>query len=474
MSAATTLVRTLFSLPGSSAADTGGLLKQAASAHENLLHDACDQNPEPARSLAPIGVFLGGRASAARKQRLLCHPLFLEGLHGLAACSPKLLRWHESVTAPAAPRPDTVSDPAAPASLGNVTLVCHLRGECRRGPRREWRGEEEHRLCADILGRVEFPFCDWSLALRDGEGDWLGRQRIKLRLDRARACWELENAAELPFFVLSREDCLRLILANADPRGFRRLEFPNPRVKPRLQCTCSLGHGPMRYDPIGFQDTEAHAGRTGALVKRLIEAIRLNSPVVYRELRACMHTIRGFEFPESAQGVVGSFSDPTLPGVMGINVPYTAHHEPCLDPFCFTWFGHELAHTKNYLSDNILYNRGQALLRNPADRTPTVPRYGRALAVRTLFQVPYVHLYEWTLLMDFWQAGFRGLPWQVAENVIAAGEEFAAEVVEAFGLIEAEAELTPLGEIALRHFRRLFTGLLARWHSLRPRGKSSA
>jgi hypothetical protein len=384
----------------------------------------------------------------------------------LAACCPKLRRWHDCVTATSTFLQAGVDDSAAPASLGNVTLVCRLHGAIRR--------EGEHRLCTDVLGRVGFPFCDWSLTLRNEQGDWLGRQLVKLRLDRTHARWQLEDSTEMPFLVLPCEDCLHLILANADPRRFRRLEFPNGRLKPRLQCACSLGHGPIRYDPIGFQDIEAHAGSTGALVKRLIEAIRLTSPVVYREFRACIHTIRGFEFPESAYGVIGSFSDPTLPGVMGINVPYTPQHEPCLDPFCFTWFGHELGHTKNYLSDNILYGRGQALLRNPGDRTPTVPRYGRPLTVRTLFQVPYVHLYEWTLLMDFWQAGFRGLPWQPADNVVAAGEDFAAEIVEAFGLIEAEAELTALGEIALRHFQKLFTGLLARWRSLRPRGKDSA
>jgi hypothetical protein len=89
-------------------------------------------------------------------------------------------------------------------------------------------------------------------------------------------------------------------------------------------------------------------------------------------------------------------------------------------------------------------------------------------------QLPYVHLYEWTLLMDFWQAGFAGLPWQVDGDVAAAGEDLAAEIREAFALIEAHAVLTPLGEAALRHFRALYARLLARWQSLRPRGRTSA
>src|SRR5262249_45158405 len=151
---------------------------------------------------------------------------------------------------------------------------------------------------------------------------------------------------------------------------------------------------------------------------------------------ACVHTIRGFELPCTTHGVIASFSDPTLPGVMGINVSYTPRHEPCLDPFCFTWFGHELGHTKDYLCDNILYVRDQALLHNPTGRTETIPRYGRSLALRTLFQVPYVHLYEWALLMDFRQAGFQGLPWRVPPDVAALGDDLEAEIMEAFALID--------------------------------------
>ena len=106
MSAAATLVRSLFSLPGNPATDPGGFLKQAASAHEELFRRAYDpKDPDLARSLTPLGEFLGGRAPPAQKERLLCHPLFLEGLHDLAPCCPNLRHWHESVTAPPTPRP---------------------------------------------------------------------------------------------------------------------------------------------------------------------------------------------------------------------------------------------------------------------------------------------------------------------------------------------------------------------------------
>src|SRR5262249_12900717 len=157
-------------------------------------------------------------------------------------------------------------------------------------------------------------------------------------------------------------------------------------------------------------------------------AIRLNSPAVYRELRAFLHTVRGFEFPRLATGVVASFSDPTLPGVMGVAVSYTERHEPCLDPLCFTWFGHEMGHTKAYLCETVLYWMSEALIRNAAEYTDPIPRYGRALALRTVIQLPYVHLYEWALLMDFWEAGFHGLPWRVPADAAEVGEDLAAEI----------------------------------------------
>jgi hypothetical protein len=251
---------------------------------------------------------------------------------------------------------------------------------------------------------------------------------VTLALEHQQACWRLEDSREIPFLIMSRDDCLRMIIVSADPLERRLLQFPNPHVKARLQCASRLGHSKIRYDPIGFQDFQARAGLTGGLVERLIAAIRRNGPAVYQELRTFMHAVREFEWPTSAHGVIGSFSDPTLPGVMGINISYTPQHEPCVDPFCFTWFGHELGHTKHYLIDTILYGEGLALVRNPVERTEPIPRYGRPLSVRTLFQVPYVHLYEWALLMDFWEAGSRGLPWRVPGAVGAVGEDLAAEI----------------------------------------------
>jgi hypothetical protein len=155
---------------------------------------------------------------------------------------------------------------------------------------------------------------------------------------------------------------------------------------------------------------------------------------------------------------------------MGFAVAFTDDDDPCLDPFCFTWFGHEMGHTKDYLAETVLFGQGQTLAENPADRTGLIPRYGRSLAVRTVVQVPYVHLYEWALLMDFWEGGFHGLPWRVPAAAAAVGEDLAAEIAEAFPLIDGYARLTPVGEAAVAYFRELFERACVRWRVLRSRG----
>jgi hypothetical protein len=455
MSGVTALIPRLFGSPGGPAPRTGELRRRAASAHAGLLTRACARaDPALARSLGAIRALLRGPAPAGEKRRLLCHPLLIEGLHGLAPFSAELRHWHDSVTAPPAPAP-AVS--AARASLGNVALVALLRAD------RGWQGEID--CCTDEFGRVGFPLSDWTLTLGTDRHEVLARQAVTLALGRDRASWRLADAGGEPVLVTSREDCLRVVVDNADPQDRRRVEFPNPRVRPRLQCACRLGRSRVRYDPVAFPDGRAHAGLTGGLIERLVAALRRNSPAVYREFRAFVHAVRGFELPVSAYGVVGSFSDPTLPGVMGINVPYTPEGEPCADPLCFTWFGHELGHTKDYLIDTVLYERGVALVRNPAERVGPIPRYGRALPVRTVFQIPYVHLYEWAVLMDFSEAGFRVLPWPAPTDVRAVGEDLAAEIREAFELIEERVRLTRAGRAALAHFRELFAAASARWHS---------
>lgn len=457
MSNAAALLHRLFGAPGTTATDADELLNRAAATHADLLEVAC-ADPELARPLAGVLDYLHGPAPAAAKRRLLCHPLFIEGLHGLAPCAAVLRDWHDSV---AAPPTGSRAPPnaAARAALGHVALAFLLRGD------RRWEGE--HTLCTDPLGRIGFPFSDWTLTLCTDDGDFLGLQPVSLVVEQDRAYWRLPDACEPPFLVLSRADCLRLVVDNDASLEQHRLACPHSHLRPRLQHAGALGRSPVRYDPVGFKDFRAHAGLTGGLIERLLASVHHNSPAVYREFRAFVHSVRGYEFPTSTHGVVGSFSDPTLPGVVSINVPYTPRHEPCLDAFCFTWFGHELAHTKDYLIDTILYGEGGTLLLNPTARTGVIPRYGRPLAVRTLFQVPYVHLYEWALLIDFWEAGFRGLPWRMPHDIDSVGEDFALEIEEAFELIHEHAQLTALGEAALGYFEELFSLTQHRWRFAR-------
>src|SRR5262249_35728037 len=159
-------------------------------------------------------------------------------------------------TSPAAP---TV--PAARSSLGNVALVARLRVD------RRWQGEQD--LCTDEFGRVGFPLSDWGVTLRTDRHEVLTRQAVTLSLGRDQATWRRAAAGGEPVLVTSREDCLRMVADNADPVDRRRVEFPDPRVRPRLERACRLGHSRVRYDPVAFPDGRAHAGLTGGLVERL-------------------------------------------------------------------------------------------------------------------------------------------------------------------------------------------------------------
>jgi hypothetical protein len=155
---AAALLHRLFGSPGGTATNTEELLGPAAAAHAGLLTCACARGDlARGRSLAPLLAFLRGPAPAAQKRRLLYHPLFIEGLHGLAPFFADLQRWHDSVTAPLTPAPADQTVPAARVSLGNVALVLLLRAD------RHWHGE--HDFCTDVLGRVGFSFSDWSLTL---------------------------------------------------------------------------------------------------------------------------------------------------------------------------------------------------------------------------------------------------------------------------------------------------------------------
>lgn len=140
--------------------------------------------------------------------------------------------------------------------------------------------------------------------------------------------------------------------------------------------------------------------------------------------------------------------------------------EPRLSPYCFMWLGHELGHTLHYLIDDVAYTHGWQFLENPGETTPTIARYGRSLSVRTLFQVPYVHLFEWWLLMRFHEGGFAGLPWQMSDDAFAVGEDVRDEIAEAFDLIHTHARLTFAGQAVVACLRELVAEADAHWRWL--------
>src|SRR5438067_12844258 len=116
---ATALVHRMFRSPGGSRHNTQEVLERAATAHAELLTRACAHG-ELARPLASLLAFVRGSGATATKRRLLCDPLFIEGLHCLAPFSAELERWHNSVAAPAVPVPHGQAPPAARAGLDNI------------------------------------------------------------------------------------------------------------------------------------------------------------------------------------------------------------------------------------------------------------------------------------------------------------------------------------------------------------------
>ncbi len=170
--------------------------------------------------------------------------------------------------------------------------------------------------------------------------------------------------------------------------------------------------------------------------------------------------------PNYLGGQIASFSIPTTPGVIGFNVQYTDDDRPRIDPWCFLWLGHELGHTLHYLIDDVAFTHGWRFLLNPGDATPVIPRYGRALSVRTLFQIPYVHLFEWWLLMQFHERGYAALPWRITDDPQAIGADLRLEIRESFDLIEQHAQLTPTGRAVISRMHELVDEADSHWRQL--------
>jgi hypothetical protein len=293
----------------------------------------------------------------------------------------------------------------------------------------------------------------------------LSDETVRVVLKPRDCSFELAGANPEPILVMPRAD-LRRLLAGSNRLNIARMTFPHQSVRPHLARAPLLGRSGIRYEAVSCNGG-THDSTTGAILRWLVRATARSAPSIHAELCSFIRTIRGFDLPAANFGLVQSYSQPSEPGVIGFNVSYSPDDQPQLSPLCFTWLGHELGHTKHYLIDDVAFARSWRFLDNPNDSTGVVPRYGRALRVGTLFQIPYVHLYEWVLLMDFATAGFRGLPWRVDEDWRAAGDDIAAEIREAFDSMGQCARLTPVGLLVVAHLRQLELQAAARWRQMR-------
>src|SRR5262249_24911365 len=106
--------------------------------------------------------------------------------------------------------------------------------------------------------------------------------------------------------------------------------------------------------------------------------------------------------------------------------------------------------------------QGQSLTSRRCEFTETIARYGRAVPVRTLLQIPYTHLYEWVLMIEFLEGGFSALPWTICEDPVEHVEEIRAEIQETFDRIARSVPLSDAGRSVIARLRRLYSDVLAR------------
>jgi hypothetical protein len=460
--AAYALARDLFAPPGAGGAHTRHILARAAGAHARLLGSTrAAHEPHVDHLRETLLQYLRGSAAAAEKRSLLDDPQLVEALHALAPSSRELADWDAAVAPGCNDLPPDRQASLGCGRLGNVVASVLLR-------RRHWCGRIE--LATDGYGRIHLPHCDWVTIVVDERGpvrEMLAHQPIELHLTERRARWSLAGPDAVPLVSMPRNVFDAMFVDNRmfdhSPAG---IEFGGSSIRSRFERLSRVNATRIRYEPIGGDPPTAHAELTGGIVAALVAAIERNAPGIHEQLCQCIRTVHGFELPPYGSGQISSFSVPTTPGVIGFNVEYAPGDEPQLSPFCFMWLGHELGHTINYLIDDVAFIHGWRFLENPGEITPIIPRYQRAIRVRTLFQIPYVHLFEWWLLIIFYEAGFRGLPWRVREDAVAVGEDLSAEIQESFDLIAQHARLTATGRAVVWRLRELVAEADAHWRRI--------
>lgn len=456
------LARQFFAPPGADSAHTRHLLAQAAGSHARLLDTAsATQQVRLDRLRETLGAYLRSSAPSTEKRFVLDDPHFIEALHALSSASSDLSDWDATVAPGCYHAPVHYQAQLARGCLGNVVVALLLRRS------RNWCGQIE--LATDAYGRVHLPFSDWALVLvnESSEGRQLfARQSLVLHLDQHAARWMLPGAEFQLLARMPRSVFEAMFIDNRTDTQAREVEFPDGPLFSRFDRATRLGQTRIRFEPIADDLAPEHADLTGAIVAALVSAIEQNAPAIHDQLAQCIRTIHGFELPDYACGRIDSFSAPTSPGVIGFNVQYTLDDEPRLSPYCFLWLGHELGHTLHYLIDDVAYTHGWRFLENPGEMTPTIARYGRSVTVRTLSQIPYVHLYEWWLLMLFLERGFGGLPWRMPNDWIDVGNDLRDEIDEAFDLIHAHARLTATGQAVFNRLRELAGEANSHWRRL--------
>ena len=455
-------------MPGGRDTGIDVFLRDAARAHQALLSRAADETRQLKSATGKLlsGISALVRRIPRRKQRdrFLLDPTFVEAMHAAAGDSPSLAAWHRQIADP------SVAGVWSPASLeggnhlGNSLLALLLRDDPA------WQGNVV--LQTDLFGRLRFPQCAWSIALWSkcqGRDAVYSQQPITCSVTRRDVRLSLPGRPHDDLFVMARQEWLRMIVGNSDRLDCRQIVWPECDVGLRLQYASQIPGWHVAYDPVVMSDCDGHASLTGGLVAAALVAIAQQAPAVAAEFDATMSAVRGWELPTAASGTLQSFSDPTLPRVMGINVSYTADDQPRLCPFCFTWFGHELGHTTSYLIETILHVHGHSLTSCHGHFTNTVPRYGRIMPVRTLLQVPYTHLYEWVLMIEFLERGFSALAWTIEEDPVTFADDIRAEIEEAFDLIDQEASISAAGRVAVARLHDLYVDVLERWRRVRVR-----
>ncbi|MBX3438143.1 MAG: hypothetical protein KF861_11680 [Planctomycetaceae bacterium] len=451
------IVDRMFTHPGGPP-EKSDLIAPAAKAHRHLFQRECQNNSQLCAAVPLLRKRIHGRIDCRLRKQLLCHPGFVEALHRLSLSCPQTQAWHAAVASPS--MIDSVVDVRHDCRcLGAIELALRILD------RSDW--DQTLPISSDLFGRVPFALCDWTVTLRStvpSDDSVLAEEPVDVRADRNWIRWQW-SGDDGPFLSMPRDACRSLIADNPGCLDVSDWSYGSGRIAPHLGRAVPLCQQGVRYERVHIADA-AHAGGIEFVIRALHDALHNNSPSIHRELCAYISTIRGFELRLPTAGTVQSFSDPSSPGVMSVNVPYDDRDEPRISPLCFTWLAHELAHTKFYMINDIAFDHGWVFVRNGAEMTDVIPRYARRLPIRTLFQVPYTHLYEWESLMDFLEADFAGLPWAIDEDPQACGEDLKCEIEEALSLTDEFASLTPLGAAAFSRFEELFTHARSRWRRL--------